>query len=886
MKLVDNVKYIAIGDSISAGFNSEIGFEIPGNLENNTLLGLSYPSFLVYFIKKIKPNIKIEYDNFSITATTIDDWLFLLGEKPKNYNIQKSKEFFNFVLNIDKEPKNPFKGRIESQFNKFLKDDLIFFQNKIKNANLITISLGANDFLNEIPFKKLRALFFASKNEKIEKYQSFLQEVEKISLKIRNKAIVLIEKIKKINPSASINWISYPLPLIKLNAIIDNLLTLDPTTQVISKIVDSINSNLKKAAKENKINFIDIYDENKWLKYNNKLIYYIHPTEIGYKKMAQNIILKLSLSKIWNSFQKSEKEIKNLDYKYFKNDFKLFKRVFDFNLSNEEIIQKILGDQEESQIFELTSLEENQNKLLKKEKNQIAHVIRNWVKSNNSKIEESLPLLLSMLKNSTNFEEYQYFLKTFSSDGKSNFYKIINIFATIKYIPNLFQTIKIDLENNIDLNEMLINRKNFIKNFNLVFKSYLFNENNLIELMKDFAGNNFIKENNEIICKMLIDIFWHQIKPLVSFAVKKDKFINFIMNLEELKNMSYFFLKDIFSNFNNYKKVKSLKDVILIFLKFNKNQIIDFVNKLNEKILDSNLFLEFFIKISNIKRNLNNISIVQKFFKYFLSLLKEFNLIKYVLEEYIKKIKKIDIKIIDLNAENILKFIKNFNIFEHKILFKILDQISSNEKFLDAFIDFFNIIFEEKQQKNSTKNIQHFVILFLRNLSNNENQKNKLTFKTLFLFWQSKIGRSINIIVKRIYHKLEEYKINNQKEKQYKNPYEKMLFRFLLIILWYAYENYAKRSKMKNLIFWNNSPFSIEALIYKYFTSKANNELKEIVNIFWGNRNKILFLKTKKFSKKDLLALITKELEKDPFNIEQINQDRIFKYIKQGFSDD
>ncbi|WP_337897368.1 hypothetical protein [Mesomycoplasma ovipneumoniae] len=52
-KLLDQINYLSIGDSISAGFNWDYSVDLRGKIdENNQINGLSYPAFLPVSFKK------------------------------------------------------------------------------------------------------------------------------------------------------------------------------------------------------------------------------------------------------------------------------------------------------------------------------------------------------------------------------------------------------------------------------------------------------------------------------------------------------------------------------------------------------------------------------------------------------------------------------------------------------------------------------------------------------------------------------------------------------------------------------------------------------------------------------------------------------------------
>ncbi len=53
IKESEKVKYVALGDSISAGFDSQLDKDYPGNYdkEKNEVTGISFPTYLAKFIQ-------------------------------------------------------------------------------------------------------------------------------------------------------------------------------------------------------------------------------------------------------------------------------------------------------------------------------------------------------------------------------------------------------------------------------------------------------------------------------------------------------------------------------------------------------------------------------------------------------------------------------------------------------------------------------------------------------------------------------------------------------------------------------------------------------------------------------------------------------------------
>lgn len=68
------VRYVAIGDSLSAGFNIQNGINLKGNIDKNgRSVGVSYPDFVVNFLQLIQKRKVGSYHNFSLPYTNLED---------------------------------------------------------------------------------------------------------------------------------------------------------------------------------------------------------------------------------------------------------------------------------------------------------------------------------------------------------------------------------------------------------------------------------------------------------------------------------------------------------------------------------------------------------------------------------------------------------------------------------------------------------------------------------------------------------------------------------------------------------------------------------------------------------------------------------------------
>lgn len=294
----ERVKYLALGDSISAGFSGELPKDYPGELKDGKVVGISFPAYLAHFINQISKDKLQSFDNFAVSGSTIVDWIDLLQvEYSKNEIEQKHYELSQT-------------NGLKQKFNDLEKTRTEII-NKIKESNLITITLGANDVIKILSTLALELDLTKIIDEFIEKgsisqqtlISDLLPNVTKILTTIRSllqsRLVALSNHIKKINPKANVILASYPLPMQRLLLMVNEVLP--PKVQSIISI-DKLFSKLltekiKESAKKTNINFVNVYDFEFWNEFQEKLTPMaldIHPSFYGYKKMAMELFLKIS----------------------------------------------------------------------------------------------------------------------------------------------------------------------------------------------------------------------------------------------------------------------------------------------------------------------------------------------------------------------------------------------------------------------------------------------------------------------------------------------------------------------------------------------------------------------------------------------------------------
>lgn len=582
------INYLAIGDSITAGFNSELGWEAPGRYDpiTNKISGLSFPSFIAQYINKVEPNRLASYENLGITGSRIEDWLYMLGAGSDEYFKNQEYRFFDFSKQMDQQKDNPFKNRLSKFFKNFGYDSKLTPKNnhevnindfnglkeQIKKANLMTITLGANDFLRYLDIPKLVSLTNLKGNDLEIKVKEFENNLQKASLEITKNLKKLIALIRTLNSNVSITLVSYPLPLLRLQDVIDSSFKLTNKRRLSDEIINILNSAIKKTYDlNNNINYIDAFDENDW-KENSfnfaKAIFDIHPTELGYKRMAQDIFLKMSLGQ--NYAQQKTASIANAIYdawdsEYFNKDSDSFKQQIGFaNNTNQDLVEKTLGSSKGAAFWAKTALE-NDEELRKSFSNfkNTSTIVKDWLISNKQRFGSFVNLITSNLT-SLGLDKNGYisqFLSKKDADNTNNLYKLASALASTPYIDMVISGIQNDLDNlDLDKNNIIGTQNISKKILYDVFRKNIINDQNLYELIKGMFHSQLFNENKSQIKSL--------IKALLSDLVSSHKLLEIIFGefaTDNLKNNNEF-LKNLLIIQNKLTQTKSLDNIINVFV--------------------------------------------------------------------------------------------------------------------------------------------------------------------------------------------------------------------------------------------------------------------------------------------------------------------------------
>ncbi|MDW2914031.1 GDSL-type esterase/lipase family protein [Mesomycoplasma ovipneumoniae] len=402
--------YLAIGDSVTAGFNQDTYRDFQGKLNSGSVSGLSYPSFFAHFLQKLNKDSLVSYDNLAFSGATVKNWLNLIN--PGKYPAGKVADNPFVPKNNDQNTKFNDLSTVFGNFNKSTYPELT---QKIKSANLLTMTLGANDiFLVATKFGPLLSPETPGIKEELDKITvETTQETTttnpkkkpdlkpKIAKYIKNEISTkitefkadlenLLKELKTINPNLIINLLPYKLPNSLLVQILSNLFANDFGLEkdYFQKVTTEINTAIRETAKKVNVNYVDPFDTEVWNDTDTQLgatKYDIHPQIKGYKKIAEQLLLKLATDQsqagaVVDSIKKSTKFTDNASGNL------TYKRVIDLSSvakTNEELLKKINDNKSETDfISDESEFEKAQSSLMSADKRDLADSMLSILSSN------------------------------------------------------------------------------------------------------------------------------------------------------------------------------------------------------------------------------------------------------------------------------------------------------------------------------------------------------------------------------------------------------------------------------------------------------------------------------------------------------------------------
>ncbi|MFA7703502.1 SGNH/GDSL hydrolase family protein [Mycoplasmopsis synoviae] len=551
------VKYVALGDSITAGFDGTLPQDYPGELKNNEVTGSSYAAFLAKILQD--QNRLDDFKNYAISGATTFQFMRLLGviySKPNDSNI------------------NIF-GKTQAEQQSLASE----LKNKLKDANLVTLTLGANDFfdllffeiqnsnLNENSIKQ--AILDSKGNNNL----IFTNLFKNIIIEIKARLNAFLATLKTLAPRANINLVSYPMPLLRLKETLDAYLkqyfgNLD--FSVLESLTTSINSLLKSlATPEKEIYYVDVFNSDYWIKNADELstiFFDIHPNYKGYKKMAMDIYLKITRSAKVNLDNLSKYDF---NFDYLNDDSKTLKYQLEVSQDSAEIFgessEEFLNKNDDLTSFVKSKVDTSNFGKRIVALSQIFNFITN----------KALDVFLTsdIYKNLDPQGKLKALLNKApeSASDKSNKEKFLEFLYDSNLIPNSIS----NLQNNLEKARSEKIKIDFPFLISQVSKS-LFSQNNLFSLLKSLLTSEFLNDNLNELKDIFLTIAGNLTKGeltanLASFVFDtKDKTVANLINANlksalETKGMAdaiKLILDRLFNNAELFKTSTDFKDLL------------------------------------------------------------------------------------------------------------------------------------------------------------------------------------------------------------------------------------------------------------------------------------------------------------------------------------
>lgn len=908
----EKIKLLVIGDSLSAGYNSAYGFDISGNgkrkKEDFILTGLSYGSFFCDYVEKTQKGKMEWYENFAMQGSRISDWLYFYNADITKYNYKNSKDVLEIIQDIDKKKSrlNLFRNRTFKQFGNFQSEkNFNLLKERTFEANLIFVSLGANDLFNEINLESFS--FLKDKNikikEKMKKYKKVLAEFEE---KTFTKTFLLLQSIRKINPNAEIVFLSYPLTFLKVRTFISSIIGKNKLENVWENEFNKMTTNVQKRvsiANEN-VYYINPFDSEYWVqnaKFLSKFFYEIHPSTIGYKKIAKNIFYKLSFEK--KTFEKTRKIIPSIQMTSYLEDLNSYEKIINFPFTELEIIKKLSWDsQDEIDLFIENKMEKKYSIMENKgDFGNFYYTLYNFIKTNYKFLAKIFNEATTIDTSSLEKEFFNIFLE------KNNHFSLTNFIYRNEFLNNIIQELNDEFDDLIFQDHFRIQK---FENVALMIQkiiSLLTNKEKIFDFLRALNNFGFFKGNLEKFTTLInkyskiiinrksaseiISLIFKNIYTFLSYDYKQifnkylesndekiiEKIVNKIENKEKIRLFFYDLFMDLVKQIIEIETKINLDQMSGTFSKIifekHKETILDLIQFLFTNEILGKLFLHFGFIFIGFKVDVEKLFYLLKpnFQKMFSTSIFEKivqNILSHIfLHPFLPFSKK--------NVFILLKNVIKVDLTNSKQFLEIINSINFQEIPSKDIVNIVNYAFD-----NSDNNF--FLFQILKYPKNLEYLPIGMKFNLLNITKVPGLRKSFYSSIKPIFEKIfEEYKILRKKGKKNKeNEAFKALYRLSTMIKTLFYLSI----KNSNLHFSNLAFLNENTQITKYFTKWFPKEEMILKEIF-SNKYKINNLKKNEFSKNETLPLIYFLFEKNPNEKMFYNYEILIRYLKNGFWD-
>ncbi|WHF53738.1 SGNH/GDSL hydrolase family protein [Mesomycoplasma ovipneumoniae] len=570
-KLLDQINYLSIGDSISAGFNWDYSIDLRGNIDaNNKINGLSYPAFFASFIQKIKPNALKSFDNLALSWTTISDWLYLLNPENPVYK-HSDKTHFNFNYHLDQKLDSPYGQQIRDIFGDFNSNSYPKLYQKIQKSNLLTLSLGANDLMEAIDFRTI-AKPMQKLATKAEANFEFAQNIEIATQRIYRNLQLLIQSLRKINPNLQIVLVGYNSLSSKIIKFFEKMLTneIGVPENYADLVIQRLNSTIKKAAKSQKVNYVDLYNESIWQEKSSEFATNdldIHPSTKGYKKMAQDLLFKLAFEQDLE-FKKDANTKLNWDENYVKKDINSYRRILNLGQNSEILKALTVENSPEKFISENSEIEELTTQNVKKATESPIENFLNVILNNNFGAFLNRFVQLAVQNNSSVQKILTDFWQENQNSGASFSEILQKIYSSgfFSKIINRFESYVQDVTNNKTWEKATISGL-----VNYIFAD--FDEKQIIDVLNTVVTSEFADKNPEKIKELIFSSIFGQtiiqdllINNIIKIDLKNKEDLKVVFTFDSIRKLFSKIITDYHQRSNEYKNSQNFHEIIRTYL--------------------------------------------------------------------------------------------------------------------------------------------------------------------------------------------------------------------------------------------------------------------------------------------------------------------------------
>ncbi|WP_369085922.1 hypothetical protein AB5V95_00215 [Metamycoplasma spumans] len=608
-----SVKYIAIGDDYAAGNNHGNNNFVLNyfDKENKNIFGISYASYLANSINLLDDEkTKLEsYENYGLSGSNLDQWLYILNSA--DYQLTDNI-LRNVAYNKNLMAKNN-STKFSQQFGNFEAGDFNKIIEKIKDSNLITISLGFNDFFDSKSLLDIISVASekSENKEKVkEKLNNLFANFEFKLEAIESKYNELVQKIRALNENININLIGYTAPFLSLNLILKN----EYGNDYLGTAIASLNNLIKNVAFNNKVNYFNFNNENYILANPDKFsvnLLDIYPSDNAYKKLAQDVFMKMALSK--DSYNTIVGQ-RSLD-----SDINSYQQTILFNTKSTTIKSLVLGltgqnvdSFEKSYQFE--TIEENAQTIASQNKKAFNRDFTGQLKAYlnnglNFSVEELKNFMISVIRifniDSGTFKLTTEYISNLFND-QSNIEPLVKIFNVI------LDSKTINL--NINKSNYLINKKiaeesysNLTSNHVLsLITDIIFNKDVLYNLLSDISNSDILLEENvkalfKEFSKKVIEDFVNSKSYRRSLGIDISDTLNSILDNEQIKlsiKQLFFNLSDkIVENPSYYFSKEERSDLLSKAIKTSKDDVKEVIKQIISWMKNNEQSMNGFIEI-------------------------------------------------------------------------------------------------------------------------------------------------------------------------------------------------------------------------------------------------------------------------------------------------